>query len=243
MYIVCSPKMHMEEMIQLLNEIRVASYPMPLLDFKFDNEKLKYLEDNINSFDYVMISSPAVIEFIKSVIARAMFTKFITVGQQSANKIKKYTNKEVIYPELSSGQDALFNEKLKYLGLGDKKVLIIKGEIENNLGYNKLLKSYPSWQVLDIYKKIYLSPEPLEVKRILEDNTLRGIIITTSGVVGQLFAVARGVGCDKILQKMLFIAIHPKIEKKLLGYGVGRVLGTKSANKNDIVKLIRGLHD
>lgn len=234
--------MHMDEMVKNLAEINVSGVPLPLLDFKFDSERLDFIRAQINQFDFVMISSPSAIEFVAEAIALADKPKFITVGAASAKRIRNYTKQEIIYPELSSGQEALFNEKLRHLDLINKKVLVIKGDIENDESYVKLAKSHVNWTIVDIYSRIFLPIESEKLKKLLEDNELRGIIITTSTLVGWLFKEADRAGYGDLLKSRLFIALHPQIEKKLLNCGAGRILLTQSANRTAVTGLIRSLH-
>ena len=88
----------MQSMIDSLAMIHVAGIEIPLMDFKFDAKNLVFLEDNINQFDFVIIPSPAVIDYAKKAISTAYRPAFITVGKASAAKINKLTHKDVIYP-------------------------------------------------------------------------------------------------------------------------------------------------
>ncbi len=96
MYLVCCPNIHMEEMVECLVEINVVGIPLPLLDFNFDTKKLQIVKEQINNFDYVMLSSPSSIEYIAEAITLATTPKFITVGTASAKRIAKYTEQEII---------------------------------------------------------------------------------------------------------------------------------------------------
>lgn len=238
MYIVCAPKQQVNEIITLLDKIAIKSYVLPLIDFVFDLEKLKYFEDNVNSFDYVMISSPSVIQATKEIIPQAINTKFITVGAKSAEEIRKYTENEIIYPEHSSGRKALLNEKLKILDFTEKKVLIIKGESNSKRDYSNITKLYPNRLELELYQRISLKINEAELKKLLDSGCVQGIIITTSSLVADLFALGTKICCSGLLQKELFIVLHPQIMKKLHEFGASKVLVTKSANKEEITALI-----
>ncbi len=138
---------------------------------------------------------------------------------------------------------ALFNEKLRHLNLSDKKVLVIKGNNESDNGSTNLAAKYPNWTVLDVYTRNMLPIDKVEFNNYLSSNELRGIIITTSTLVGWLFKEAERVGCANKLKNCLFIVLHPQIEKKLINCGAGRILVTNSATRDAVVGLIRSLYD
>lgn len=239
MYIVCAPKMQVNGIIALLDKVAIKSYALPLIDFEFAPEKLKYLEENINSFDYVMLSSPSVINISKDIIAKAVKTKFITVGARSANEISKYTMSEVIYPENSSGRDAVLEGRLKFLDFTNKKVLIVKGDSNVGSDYSNITKAYPTWSKIELYHRISLNINEDELSVLLGSATIKGIIITTSNLVANLFDLCTKIGCREFLQKELFIVIHPQIAEKLRDLGITNIRVTKSANKEDLVNLIK----
>lgn len=242
MYIVCSPQQQIKSIIDLLDKQNISSYPLPLVDFHFDPGKFKYLNDNINNFDYVMLSSPSVIYAIQDIIKKSLNTKFITVGAKSALAIKNYTDNEIIYPNNISGREELLVNELPKINFNYKKVLIIKGENSIKDSYNSYVSTYPDWQIIDIYSRITLHTNEEDLKNLLKSDQVQGIIITTSSLVDDLFALAKRINCEKLIQKKLFMTIHPKIAKKLYTFGVTRVLLTKTVNKEEIVHLIGGLH-
>lgn len=241
MYIVCAPQQQVDEIINLLDEINRESYALPLVDFHFDPDKLKYFAENINNFDYIMLSSPSVIKVSGEIISTAIMTKFITVGIKSADELRKYTANEIIYPKKSSGREALLNECLQSRNFANKKVLIIKGEDGENDGYLSFSQVYLSWLKLELYSKIPLGVNVEELKNLLFNSSVQGIILTTSSLVADLFAVAAKINCEKLLQKKLFIVLHQKIANKLHEYDVSRILLTKSAAKEDIIDVVRML--
>lgn len=239
MYILMAPQNQTTEMLKLLKDFDVMS--LPLIDLEFSIDKINYVEKNINNFDYVILTSPSAINKLNNAINQAHNTCFMTVGLQSANKIKQLTKNEVIYPENIDGRDALFKDKIPLLDFSNKKVLLIKG---SDAGfYNEIINRYPNWEVLDIYKRVHLIPENKELlKKLLTDRAVKGIIITTSILVDELFKLIDILGCRVLLQNIPFIVIHPKIRSALEQYGIKNILMTNSTNKREIADLIRSLN-
>lgn len=238
MYILCTPQNQMVEMLKLLDEIEII--PLALVNLEFSIDKIKYIEQNIDNFDYVILSSPTTIEHLSHAISLAANTSFITVGEQSANKIKQLTTNKVIYPDNGSGRDILFTEKIPAIDFSEKNVLLVKGESSD--GYSEIIEKYPKWQVLDIYKKVNLASENKELlKKLLTNIAVKGIIITTSILVDELFKLIESLQCQLLLLNIRFIVIHPKIGKKLEQYGIQNIYITNSSNKNEILSLVRSL--
>ena len=234
MYIVCAPKSQIAEMEVLLQN--VDTYPLPLIDFEFDLEKLDYIAKNINNFDYVMLSSPSGIDKLGSVLAQAQLTTFLTVGSESAKRLRQYTNNEIIYPQFSSGQSALLKENLANINFVNKNVLVIKGN--NDKLYEKLFIAYPNWKRLSLYKSVSLKIDGIWLKKAFELGKVQGMIVTSSTLVEELFKVVKLINCLDMVKKINFITIHPKIKKTLQAYGVQNILVTQRANKKDIVNII-----
>jgi uroporphyrinogen-III synthase len=228
-------------MIDGLAAIHVTGVELPLMDFKFDSKNRDFLEQNLNQFDYVIIPSPTVIDYLKDIIGLANRPTFITVGRASAAKISKLTHKEVIYPSLGAGGLALFNEKLSELDLPSKMVLVIKGDGGNDALYLHMAKHNIKWTTIDIYKRIMLELEPDYLKKMLLIDGLQGIIITSSGLVDWLFEQASKANCVELLKNCLFLTIHTQIEKKLISLGALKVLVTERTERNSIIELIRGM--
>ena len=239
MYLVCCPNMQIEPLLNDLSKIDVIGLPLRLMDLEFDMGSIKFLEDNINRFDYVVIMSPAVIDVIKHIIMKATLPKFITVGITSATKIKKITTQEVIYPIEESGNEALFNEQMINLDLPNKKIMIIKGDGGSSEFYTQMNKYNIKWTNLEIYRRVLLDIEPNYFKKTLLVNNIEGIIITTSTLVEWLFIQAKRALCLNLLKECLFITLHQQIEKKLFEFGASRVLVTPIADRNAIIKLIK----
>lgn len=241
MFLICCPSIHSQSMIDGLASIHTTGIEIPLMDFIFDEKNLNFLIDNINQFDYVIIPSPAVIDYVKKAIAVAYRPTFITVGKASGARIAKITHKDVIYPELGAGGQALFNEKLQTLDLPNKMVLVVKGEGGNEELYIQMAKHNIKWTTIDIYKRVMLELEPDYLKKMLLIEGLQGIIITTSVLVEWLFHQALKSNCIELLKNCLFITLHTNVEKKLIEFGALKVLVTDRTERNAIVELIRNL--
>lgn len=239
MYLVCCPNVHMQTMINDLAKAHVVGVEIPLMEFKYDDKNLRFLEDNINQFDYVIIPSPAVIEYAKDAIALSYKPTFISVGAASGTKINKLTHKDVIYPKNGAGGAALFNEKLKDLDLPNKMVLVVKGEGGSEELYEKMAEHNIKWTSLDIYKRILLELEPDYLKKMLIIEGLQGIIITTRILVEWLFEQAAKDNCVDLLKNCLFITMHSQIEQRLHEFGALRVLVSPKAERASIVELIK----
>ena len=233
--------MHTQSMIDGLVGIHVTGVEIPLMDFIFDATNLSFLEQNINQFDYIIIPSPAVIDYVQDAIKSAFKPTFITVGKASGAKIGKLTHRDVLFPTMGAGGMALFNEKIQQLDLQNKMVLVVKGEGGNEDLYAQMAKHNIKWTTLDIYKRVMHELEPDYLKKMLIIEGLQGIIITTSILVEWLFEQAEKSNCVDLLKSCLFITIHPQIEKKLIEFGALKILVTPRTERSAVIELIRGL--
>lgn len=240
---ICCPSIYVQSMVAELSSIQVKGIELPLMTFKYDEKNLELLKNDINQFDYVIIPSPAVIDYAKDIIALADKPQFITVGKSSSNKLSQLTGKGAIYPEISSGGAALFNEKLSMLNLAKKKVLVIKGEGGNEELYMQMAKHNIKWVAIDLYKRVFLKLKAGYLKKMLLTKGLDGIIITTGALVEWLFQQAVVANCVDLLKNCLFITIHPQIKSKLVEFGVQKVLLTSRVDKNAVIELIREMYD
>ena len=241
MYLVCCPNHHIDSMIERLASIHITGIGLNLMDIEFDGNNLVFVEQNLNQFDYVIIPSSTVIDYLKKVIPLAKRPTFITVGPASASKLSKLTKKDVIYPTLGAGGAALFNEKLKDLDLQNKMVLVIKGEGGSEDLFLNMAQHNIKWTTIDIYKRIKLPINPDDFKKMLIIDGLKGIIITSTSLVEWLFEQAKNANSVELLKNCLFLTIHSKIEKKLIELGAFKVLLTDRTDRNSIIELIKGM--
>lgn len=241
MYLICCPNVYAKQMVDNLAEIGVEGVPLNILDLSFDLDRLNFIKEQIDAFDYVLVSSPAAIDFLAPAIVAATTTTFITVGTASANKIKSYNaNINVIHPEEGSGKEALFVEKLRYLDLSHKKILVIVSDGENSILPPNINEHNAT--IVEVYKRKLLELDPVELEQHLHSEKLRGIVITSSGMADWLFEEAAKINCVGALKDSLFIVLHPQIEKHLLTLGSGRILVTESTDRSSVAKLIRNLY-
>lgn len=239
MYLVCCPNVHIASMLDELATIHLSGIGLPLMDFNFDPHNLKFLEENIDQFDYVIIPSPAVIDYAKDAITKASIPTFITVGKSSRDRICRLSSQPVIFPEVGSGGLALFNEKLYQLDLFNKKVLVVKGDGGNDDLYLEMTKHNIKWTTLELYKRVLHELDADYLKKLLIIEGLQGIIITTSILAEWLFKQAEKAHCTALLRSCLFIVIHPQIEQKLKDFGAARVLVTPDAGRSAVIELIK----
>ena len=241
MYLVCCPNLHMQSMIDGLASVHVTGIELNLMDIEFDSHNHIFVEQNLNQFDYVIIPSPTVIDYLKDVIKLAQKPTFITVGPASATKLSKLTDKEVIYPTLGAGGAALFNEKLLNLDLQNKMVLVIKGEGGSEQLFLNMAGHSIKWTAIDIYKRIKHPIDSDEFKKMLLIDGVKGIIITSSSLVEWLFEQAKISNCLELLKNCLFLTMHSRIEKKLIEFGAFKVLLSERTDRKSIIELIKGL--
>ena len=241
MYLVCCPNLHMQSMIDGLASIHVNGIELNIMDIEFDNHNQIFVQQNLNQFDYVIIPSPTVIDYLREVIKLAKKPTFITVGPASASKLSKLTDKEVIYPTLGAGGAALFNEKLLDLGLQNKMVLVIKGDGGSEQLFLNMARHNIKWTTIDIYKRIKRHIDPDDFKKMLLIDGIKGIVVTSSGLVEWLFEQAKISNCLELLRNCLFLTMHSRIEQKLIQSGAFKVLLSERTDRKSIIELIKGL--
>lgn len=259
MYLICCPDYAVNEINKQLATIQILGIPLVIMGIHKNLDNLEWLNDNINNYPYILLNSPTAIKLSADAIKKVTEAEaFLTVGRSSANYLQKFTNANIIFPESTSGTLALFNEKIKYLDLIGKHILILRGNLKNSkidnpkigdskIGDSKIeskfLEAGINYTVLDIYDYIKLEMEAEYFKKLLLSQAPQGIIITCSLLVDWLVNYAKAKGCFELLQKLVFVTIHPNIEKKLKQTGMQRVFVTKEANRDSVVELIRNLHE
>lgn len=241
MFLICCPNNQVPALVNGLATLGISSLGVPALDYAYNAASLEVLDGIINQFDFIIVPSGAVIDYAKIQIMNSIKPIFMTVGKSSAAKLQQLTQQKVIYPQLNSGGEALFEEQIRYLDLLDKKILVIKGEGGSEVLYSKMASCNIKWTTIDVYKRVFYDLEPDRLKKLLIIDGLQGIITTTSVLVEWLFKQARRANCVELLKNILFITLHPKIEQKLKDNGIKRVLVTPNADRTAVIELIRSL--
>lgn len=237
LFILCTPRNQTPAIEDLLHKF--STYSLPLLNLVFDEDKLKYLEEKINSVDYLIITSPSVIEKIAPIIRIAKHTQFITVGIPSSKKLQESTSNLILYPKLESGKEALVAEILSKIDFRHKKVVLLSSDNSNN---DIFLQICPHLEVITLYNNVRIYPELKELHNLLNKDEVTGIVITSTILVDELISIIWQINCEHIIEDMLFIVIHEKIAKKLRDYGAKNIKITKSADKQEILQLIENLN-
>jgi uroporphyrinogen-III synthase len=205
------------------------------------------LKQQINNFDIVIITSPTAIQYaheVFKVVAKGI--TFIVPGISSYTKLRQYTQNEICYPKIGSGAEAMVNQVLDSTGLDGKKIAIIQGENANNtiedylaakLGNNSYIK-------IVVYEQKWLDLGLSVVKKLLMDNSMQGIILTSSAHARYLFSQGQEYGFYDMLLKADFITLHIKIEQVIRKLGAkGHVFISDHASMESLIHLMGKLHD
>ena len=239
MYLICSTEENSNIIIEQLKIIGIEAKKLIIMKFNIFEDQLKLIFDTINSYHYVLISSSTIIKYLTSIIKISQNPIFLTVGKTSADKILNINHQIVIYPNISSGIQALCEEKLVNIDFLNKKLLIIEGS-KSNIYIKEFLSSIQMYiSFISVYKTIYYEENIPFLNYKFKGVFPRGIVITSSSLVDWLFTESK-INIDKNkLTDINFYTIHNNIRDKLASYGVKNIFVTKDSQINQISELIK----
>ena len=225
MYLVCRVENQIQETIQQLNMANVAAEPLILMRCVANMDALTELKTNVTQYDYIFFVSPTSIDICGEIIPLIPETTiFGVMGIRSSSVLAKYTKNNILSPKFNTGAKALIDECLNNVSLREKCVLIIEGGSTESVLENYFIENQIQYKKSQVYRREKVAPDLDSLQKIISENDLSGIIITSSELVDCLFDEAKKCNLDKILMKQKFITIHPNIVQRLREYGVENTL-------------------
>lgn len=242
MYLLCCPVNQISEMSQQFQLANIKSQPLGLMELVLNEENFSWLYGNINTFDVVIFVSPSAIDFCSSLFALVKpNVEFLVMGRASAEKLYQLTNNKIRYSNDSSGASSLFFEIIKPDAplFRSKKILIVQGSRGQDMLNQYLQLEGMHSSIIKLY-----THKPIELRfgtltNLFAKNKYRGVVITSSLLVDELFKQAKTDECIELLQQTEFITIHSNIAQKLHEYGVTKVLVTPGVKKSDLIELLK----
>ncbi|MCC2626038.1 MAG: hypothetical protein K0R14_1911 [Burkholderiales bacterium] len=208
---------------------------------------IENVKQQINNFDFVIITSPAAINYAYEVFKiAAKEVTFIVPGISSYKKLGQYTQNQIYYPKSSSGAEAMINQVLENTNLCGKKIAIIQGSNTNNTLQNYLDAKLgnDSYKEMIIYEQKWQDLDNQGIKKLFMSNSMQGIILTSSAHARYLFNQWQKRGFYDMLLKTDFITLHIKIEQVIREFGAeGQVFISDHASMESLIELMGKLHD
>lgn len=232
--------MNQQTLNEVNDKINIQLKLLPLIQLQELKENIQWVEDNINLYDYVILLSPNAIRFCETAIRSALNSKFITVGEASANSIKKLSSNAVLYPENGSGLEAMIDEVLSSsLQLNNSKILVLQGDYtrDNLDDYFKINKINAKSVIIYYHNALPIESEAF--KNYLSSVNLQGIIITSSIFVKYILDQARQAECEDLVKSLTYLVLHPNIKAKLGEHEIQQITVSETASYESLVALIR----
>lgn len=223
----------------------IVMHAMPCVQLTPDVKIINQFKQQINNFDIVIITSPTAIDYISDAFKYAdRKIIFIVSGLSSYIQLRQYTENKIYKPDNDSGSMPIISQLLECMDLRQKKIAIIQGQNANHQIQDYLKLNDSLYTSIIVYDQRWLDLDIQFLKKLLLDNSLQGIILTSSSYAKYLFTQAQKFGCYDILQSIEFITLHNKIKKSLQSFGVrGRIFVSNTVSKESLIDLIRKLHD
>lgn len=247
MYLIISTEKTNNYLKNELGKLNIDVTDIPCVQLTPDITVIHQFKQQINNFDIVIITSPTAIQYAQDIIKIAdKRLIFIVPGKSSYTKLRQYTKNKIYAPEGNSGSKAIITQVLSNIDLNQKKIAILQGSSANHSIQNYLEAKLgrDSYTQIIIYRQKWLDLNTQSIKKFLQDNSLQGIILTSSTHARYLFSQAKKFGYYDMLLKADFVTLHTKIQQVLLGLGAkGHIFVSDNASNEALINLIGDLHD
>ncbi|HLX53079.1 MAG TPA: uroporphyrinogen-III synthase [Aquella sp.] len=247
MYLIISSEITNNYIKDELCKLNINIIDIPCVQLTPDTAIIHQFKQQINNFDIIIITSPTTIQYAQDIIKTAdKKLIFIVPGKSSYAKLRQYTHNKIYAPEHNSGSEAITGQVLSNMDLMQKKIAIIQGKIANHSiqDYLDAKLGLNSYTQIILYQQKWLDLNTQNIKKFLQDNSLQGIILTSSMHAQYLFSQAKKFGYYDMLIRTDFITLHTKIQQVLQRLGAkGHIFVSDNASNEALINLMEKLHD
>jgi|GEM_PF-6864425 len=247
MYLIVSSTKTNNYIKDELYKLNINIIDIPCVQLTPDTTVIHQLKQQINNFDIVIITSPAAIQYAHEIIKMAEKKLiFIVPGKSSFVKLRQYTKNIIYAPERNSGSEEMIDQILEHMDLKQKKIAIVQGKNANRIiqDYLEAKLGANSYTQIIIYQQKWLELNTQIMKKFFIDNSVQGIILTSSMHARYLFSQAQKYGVYDMLLRTDFITLHTKIRQVLQSFGAkGHIFVSDNASNGSLIDLMGKLHD